>query len=50
MRQRGTRFKPGPGVGIGRDDTLYARAQGIVHFATGRGGRRVVSVRTAGDS
>jgi large subunit ribosomal protein L27 len=50
VRQRGTRFKPGPGVGIGRDDTLYARAQGVVHFATGRGGRRVVSVRTAGDS
>src|SRR5207244_8517616 len=26
VRQRGTRFKPGAGVGIGKDDTLYARA------------------------
>src|SRR3981189_2278307 len=28
VRQRGTRFKPGAGVGIGKDDTLYARAPG----------------------
>ncbi len=27
VRQRGTRFKPGDGVGIGKDDTLYARAR-----------------------
>ena len=26
VRQRGTKFKPGNGVGIGRDDTIYARA------------------------
>ena len=45
VRQRGTRFRPGVGVGLGRDDTLYARAKGTVHFVTGRGGRRVVSVR-----
>ena len=32
MRQRGTRFKPGDGVGIGKDDTLYARAAGIVQL------------------
>jgi large subunit ribosomal protein L27 len=49
VRQRGTRFKPGVGVGRGRDDTLYARAKGIVHFETGRGGRRVVSVRSGAD-
>ena len=30
VRQRGTRFKPGAGVGIGKDDTLYARAAGTV--------------------
>ena len=32
VRQRGTRFKPGDGVGIGRDDTLFARAAGTVQF------------------
>jgi len=30
VRQRGTVFKPGSGVGIGKDDTLYARAAGTV--------------------
>ena len=43
VRQRGTRFKPGDGVGIGRDDTIYARAAGTVEFARGRRGR-VISV------
>jgi large subunit ribosomal protein L27 len=41
VRQRGTRFKPGVGVGIGKDDTLYARAAGKVEFKTGRRGRTV---------
>jgi large subunit ribosomal protein L27 len=41
VRQRGTRFKPGAGVGIGKDDTLYARAPGTVRFRTGRVGRTV---------
>ncbi len=40
VRQRGTRFKPGPGVGRGKDDTLYARVAGIVEFRNrGRLGR-----------
>jgi large subunit ribosomal protein L27 len=43
VRQRGTRFKPGDGVGIGRDDTIYARAAGIVEFNEGWRGR-VISV------
>ena len=43
VRQRGTRFKPGTGVGIGKDDTLFAKAAGIVDFSVGRRGR-VVSV------
>ena len=43
VRQRGTRFKPGDGAGIGRDDTIYARAAGIVQFHEGRRGR-VISV------
>jgi ribosomal protein L27 len=32
VRQRGTRYKPGENVGIGKDDTLYARVPGIVEF------------------
>jgi large subunit ribosomal protein L27 len=32
VRQRGTPFKPGRNVGIGKDDTLYARITGIVKF------------------
>jgi large subunit ribosomal protein L27 len=46
VRQRGTRFKPGDGVGIGRDDTLYAKAPGVVQFSEGRRGR-VISVEPA---
>jgi large subunit ribosomal protein L27 len=43
VRQRGTRFKPGVGVGIGKDDTIFARSAGTVQFVTGRRGR-VISV------
>jgi large subunit ribosomal protein L27 len=32
VRQRGTKFKPGTKVGCGRDHTLYALADGTVHF------------------
>jgi len=32
VRQRGTKFKPGNNVGIGKDDTLYARITGFVKF------------------
>jgi large subunit ribosomal protein L27 len=32
VRQRGTRFKPGPGAGIGRDDTIFATRPGTVEF------------------
>jgi large subunit ribosomal protein L27 len=46
VRQRGTRFRPGEGVGIGKDDTLFAQAPGTVVFTTGRRGR-VVSVQPA---
>jgi len=44
VRQRGTRFKPGDGVGIGKDDTIYARSAGTVEFSRGRRGR-VISVQ-----
>jgi large subunit ribosomal protein L27 len=42
VRQRGTRLKPGNNVGLGSDDTLYARITGIVKFEDrGRKGRYV---------
>jgi large subunit ribosomal protein L27 len=44
VRQRGSRFKAGEGVGMGKDDTLFARAAGVVDFKTGRRGR-VVSIQ-----
>ena len=43
VRQRGTRFKPGDGVGIGKDDTIFAKSAGTVQFTRGRRGR-VISV------
>lgn len=43
VRQRGTRFHPGVNVGRGRDDTLFAKASGVVKFENLRR-RRVVSV------
>jgi large subunit ribosomal protein L27 len=43
VRQRGTVFKPGDGVGIGRDHTIFARSAGTVAFTAGRRGR-VISV------
>jgi large subunit ribosomal protein L27 len=48
VRQRGTRFKPGDGVGLGRDDTIFAARPGTVQFSTGRRGR-VISVEPAGE-
>ena len=43
VRQRGTQFHPGRSVGLGRDHTLFALADGIVQF----GGRRVSVVPAA---
>jgi len=43
VRQRGTRFRPGMNVGIGSDDTLFAKAPGKVVFTEGKAGR-VVSI------
>ncbi len=48
VRQRGTRFKPGVGVGIGKDDTIFAKSAGVVEFKTGRRGR-VISVAPVAD-
>ena len=43
VRQRGTRFRPGPGTGIGGDDTIFAKRDGTVTFHM-RGERRLVTV------
>ena len=43
VRQRGTRFRPGPGASIGRDDTIFATRDGRVEFRTS-GERRTVAI------
>ncbi len=43
VRQRGTRFRPGDGTDIGRDDTIFAVRDGRVGFRRS-GDRRIVSV------
>jgi len=44
VRQRGTQCYPGTNVGIGRDHTLFATADGQVKFEHKRGDRKYVSV------
>jgi large subunit ribosomal protein L27 len=44
MRQRGTRFLPGPGVGMGRDHTLFALIPGHVKFEYARKDKKQISV------
>ena len=45
VRQRGTRFHPGVGVGLGRDHTLFALVDGKVEFKTkGPKSRKMVNV------
>ena len=46
VRQRGTRFYPGAGAGLGGDDTVFATVDGTVEFAQ-RKGRRYISVQAA---
>ena len=46
VRQRGTKFYPGENVGIGKDHTLFALADGVVEFATHRN-RQHIHVRSA---
>ena len=43
VRQRGTRFRPGLNVGLGSDDTLFAKIDGYVRFER-RGDNRYVSI------
>ena len=44
VRQRGTHFHPGNNVGIGKDDTLFAKIDGIVRFEVRHAGKKTVSV------
>lgn len=44
VRQRGTRIKPGKNVGLGKDDTLFATADGVVVYETIRDDRKQVSI------
>ena len=44
VRQRGTKHHPGTNVGIGKDHTLFAMADGLVQFRKGRENRSFVSV------
>jgi large subunit ribosomal protein L27 len=46
VRQRGTRFKPGMNVGIGKDDTLFAKVTGVVKFE-GHAKCRKISIEVA---
>ena len=44
VRQRGTKLKPGVNVGLGRDHTIYAKAEGIVTFEPYSSTQKKVSV------
>ena len=48
VRQRGTQYHPGENVGIGKDHTIFATAEGAVKFEVkGKFNRRYISVETA---
>ena len=49
VRQRGTKIHPGWNVGMGKDHTLFATTEGLVHFETLPGGRKKVHVVTITD-
>ena len=44
IRQRGRRYKPGQNVGVGKDDTLFAKVTGLVSFREFKKGFKKVSV------
>ena len=44
VRQRGTKYKPGQNVGLGKDDTLFAKIDGHVRFYTSGKRNRYISV------
>ena len=48
VRQRGTKFRPGPGAGLGRDDTIFALRDGTVEFRRS-GDKRFISVAASAE-
>lgn len=44
VRQRGTKYHPGQGVGIGKDHTIYATTAGVVTFTTKRNNKKTIHV------
>ncbi|MCB9965984.1 MAG: 50S ribosomal protein L27 [Rhodospirillales bacterium] len=49
IRQRGTKWHPGKGVGLGKDHTIFALIDGMVKFTRGRNDRSIVNVVAAND-
>ena len=49
IRQRGTKYKPGRNVGVGKDHTLFALLDGEVLFKKGAGDRAIVNIIPAND-
>ncbi|MCY4504406.1 MAG: 50S ribosomal protein L27 [Hyphomicrobiales bacterium] len=45
VRQRGTKWHPGPHVGLGKDHTLFALSDGEVQFSQKRRGRKFIAVQ-----
>lgn len=50
VRQRGTKWWPGTGVGLGRDHTIFSVETGLVTFHTGLKGRTYISVRPVAEA
>ena len=50
VRQRGTKYYPGTNVGLGRDHTLFATADGRVAFRDGKLGRKYVHIMPMGEA
>jgi large subunit ribosomal protein L27 len=50
VRQRGTKWDPGEGVGMGKDHTIFATAEGRVTFAKGFKNRTFISVLPAAEA
>ncbi len=50
IRQRGTKWHPGKGVGLGKDHTIFSLIDGAVKFTRGRNDRSIVNVVPANES